>query len=223
MAAESDGRSVVSMSVRPFVLLVATLVALGGAAAPAVASLGGDVAAGQQVAAQLQSGQANCGGLSAGQFEHLGEYVMDRMVGSRPAHAAMNERMSRATGAENTDAMHELMGRSFAGCAADGASGMPMGPGMMGGGYDGDWGAMMRSPAWGWMHSGAWRQMSQADWRKLAGTMMGARYTTAGDHRWSTAAVIAVALGAVLVGALLVLLLLRRPWQRRPPGAPSAA
>jgi hypothetical protein len=219
MAAGLDGRSVVSMSARPFVLLVATLVALGGAAAPALATLGGDVAAGQQVAAQLQSGEANCRDLSAGQFEHLGEYVMDRMVGSRPTHAAMNERMSRATGAENTDGMHELMGRSFAGCAADGASGMPTGPGMMGG----DWGGMMRSSAWNWMHSGAWRQMSQADWRKLAGTMMGARYTTAGDHGWSTAAVIAVALGAVLVGTLLVLLLMRRPWQHRPPGAPSAA
>jgi hypothetical protein len=222
MAAESDGRSVVSMSARPCILLVATLVALGGAAAPAQASLGGDVAAGQQVAAQLQSGQANCRSLSAGQFEHLGEYVMDRMVGSRPAHAAMNERMSRAVGAENTDRMHELMGRSFAGCAADGASGMPMGPGMMGGGYGSDWSGMMRSSAWGWMHSGDWRQMSPGDWRKLAGTMMGAPYTTAGDRGWSTAAVIAVTLGAVLVGAVLVLLL-RRPWQRRPPGAPSTA
>jgi hypothetical protein len=37
----------------------------------------------------------------------------------------------------------------------------------------------------------------------------GARYTTAGDHGWSSAAVIAVALGALLV------LLLLLPWQRR--------
>ena len=128
----------------------------------------------------------------------------------------MNERMSRATGAENTDGMHELMGRSLAGCVADRLSVVPTGPGMMGGGYGGDWGGMMRSSAWGWMHSGAWRQMSQDDWRKLAGHDDGRAYTTAGGHGWSTAAVIAVALGAVLAGALLVLLLLRRPW-------PSAA
>ena len=223
MAAEFDGRSVVSMSARPFVLLVATLVALGGAAAPALASLGGDVAAGQQVAAQLQSGQANCRALSAGEFEHLGEYVMDRMVGSA-TRACGDERAHVAGGRcrEHPDGMHELMGRSLAGCAADGASGMPVGPGMMGG-YGSDWGAMMRSTAWGWMHTGTWRQMSQGDWRELAGTMMGARYTTAGDHGLSTAAVIAVTLGAVLLGALLVLLLRRRPWRRRPPGAPSAA
>ena len=211
-------RSVASMFARLRVLVVAALAALGVAAAPALASLGDEVGAGQQLAAQVQSGRATCQTLSAVQFERLGEYVMDRMVGSRVAHEAMNERMTRAVGAENTDRMHELMGHSLAGCAAGGASGVPMGPGMMGGGY----GAMMRSSRWGWMHDGTWQQMSQSEWRQLATTMMGAHYTTARDNGWSTTAVIVV-LGAVLVGALFALLLARRPWQRRPPSAPSAA
>ena len=206
--------------------LVAVVVVAAAAlalASPALASLDDEVAAGQSVAAQMQSGKARCGALSDPQFEHLGEYVMDRMVGSRAAHEAMNERMTRAIGAGNTDRMHELMGRRFAGCATGGAgAGVPMGPGMMrGSGNGGGWG-MMSGSGWNWMHNGTWQHMSQSQWRQLASTMMGAR-DTSGHHGWSTGAVVAVVLGALALGALVAVVLVRRPWHRRPPTAPSAA
>ena len=191
-------------------------------APPAFASLGGEVSAGQSVAAGLQSGATACNDLSNTQFEHLGEYVMDRMIGSRAAHEAMNARMTQAIGTENTDRMHQLMGRRFGGCATDAAAGVPMGPGMMGGsaGSGGGWG-MMGGRGWSWMHNGTWRHMSQSQWRDIAGTMMGSRYTS-GHHGWTAGAVVAVTLAAVLLGALLLLLLMR-PWRRRPPAAPTAA
>ena len=212
------------MSARLLAVVVIAVAAVLAVVSPAFASLRDEVSAGKAVAAQLQSGKASCDGLSDTQFEHLGEYVMDRAVGSRAAHDAMNARMTQAIGAENTDRMHELMGRRFAGCAAAGATtSVPMGPGMMGGGSGegGGWG-MMSGSGWSWMHNGSWQHMNQSQWRQLASTMMGARYTS-GHHGWSTGAVVAVVLGALALGALLAVLLVRRPWQRRPPAAPSTA
>lgn len=209
------------MAGRLLAVFVAGVAATLIAVSPAFASLADEVSAGQAVAAQAQSGKTSCNALSDAQFKHLGEYVMDRMVASRAAHEAMNARMSQAVGVENADRMHELMGRRFAGCATGSAAGdMSMCPGMMSGsGHGGGWG-MMSSSDWGWMHSGSWQQMSQSQWRQLASTMMGARFTS-GDQGWSTGAVVAVVLGALLLGALLAVLLVRRPWRHRPPEAPS--
>jgi hypothetical protein len=187
------------------------------AAAPAFANLDDEVASGRSVAAQLQDGKATCSTLSDPQFEHLGEYVMDRMAGSRAAHAAMNRRMSEAVGSENTERMHGLMGRSFAGCVTSAGSGVPMGPGMMAD-AGGGWGPMMSGSAWSWMHDGSWRHMSQGDWRRLGASMMGPGYAGA-HHGWSAAAIVAIALGTLLLAALL---LARRP-RPRPPAAASSA
>src|SRR5690242_19976860 len=120
------------MSLRLASLVAAALLALAIAASPALASLAGEVADGQATAARLRTGQAGCTALTATQFEHLGEYAIDRMVGSRAAHAAMNERMVQAIGADNTERMHGLIGRRFAGCPPGDTSSLPMGPGMMG-------------------------------------------------------------------------------------------
>ena len=154
--------------------------------------------------ASLTSGRAGCTTLSSDKFEQLGEYAMDRMVGSRTAHGAMNDRMTRAIGADNTDRMHELMGRRYAECAGgDGAVGM------------------MRSSDWSWMRGDAWQRMSQGDWRHLASTMMGSRYAAPGDHHWSTTGVAAIVIGAALLTAVLALVAVRYPWRRRPPAAAS--
>lgn len=208
-------------------LVLGALAALVVGAAPALASLADDVSAGKAAAAQLQAGKVSCSSLSDAEFEHVGEFVMDRMVGSHAAHVAMNKRIQQAIGANNTDRMHELMGRQFAGCRARDTSGVPMGPGMMGGGGmmggTGGWGAMMGSSAYSRMRNGSWEHMSSAGWRGLARSMMGSRYSTYGHHGWSTAGVAAVVFGALLVGALMAMLAMRRPWRRRPPAAPSAA
>jgi hypothetical protein len=51
--------------------------------------------------------------------------------------------------------------------------------------------------------------------------MMGTRIA-APAHGWGPAVVIAVILGALLLGALITLVLVRGPRRRRPPGAPNA-
>ena len=86
--------SVAAMTVRvsPVFALVAAVLAL--AAAPALASLADEVAAGREVAQRLQAGATGCNKLSDADFEHLGEHVMERMLGSRAAHRAMNDRMT---------------------------------------------------------------------------------------------------------------------------------
>jgi len=203
------------MTVRPpaLVLAVALAAVLSLCAAPAFASLGDEVAAGNAVAARVQDGTATCRDLSDAQLEHLGEAVMERMAGSRAAHAAMNARMTGALGAPRAERMHELIGRTFAGCP----TGAAMGPGMMAGG---GW-RMMAGSGWGWMHDGAWRHMGGGDWQALAARMMGDRAPGSGHHGWSPAAVAAVGLGAILLAGLAVLLVVRRPW-RRPPAAHAA-
>jgi hypothetical protein len=194
------------------------------AAAPAAASLATEVAAGRDVARHLQAGSTSCDQLEAADFEHLGEYVMDRMLGSRAAHEAMNARMSAMLGAANGERMHELMGRRYAGCATSGAGAM-MAPGMMGGGppAGGNWGAMMSARGYTWMHDGTWQHMSRAEWRRVGASWMGAGMMSGGRHDgWSTGAMVAWMLGGLLLIALIVALVVTRPWQRRPT-PPTAA
>ncbi len=210
--------------------LVATLVAaLTLAATPALASLSDEVAAGQSVASGLQSGRVTCNGLTRSDFEHLGEYVMERMVGSRSVHAAMNARMEQMMGSENADRMHALLGRTYAGCASAtaGTGGGMMGSGGMMGGTGGGimgWGAMMGSSTWSWMHNGSWQHMSRGQWQQLANSMMGGNVSFSSGDGWSTGAVVGVVLGSLLLGALLavVLVLVRRRWRHHPPGASAA-
>lgn len=192
-------------------------------AAPASASLGAEVSAGRGVARQLQANKTSCDKLSDADFEHLGEYVMDRMVGSRSQHEAMNARMSSMMGSSNEERMHELMGRRYAGCDTTGAGAM-MAPGMMGGGpsSSGGWGAMMSSRGYSWMHDGTWQHMSRSDWQRVGDAWMGPGMMGNGHHGWSVGEVLAVILGALLVVALVITVATIRPWRRRPtPPSPA--
>ncbi len=193
------------------------------AAGPGLAALAGEVSAGQSVAQRLQSGRADCQSLRSTDFEHLGEYVMDRMVGSRAGHQAMNARMDAMMGEANADRMHELLGRRYAGCGGTASSGVTpggLGPGMMGGGGGGmmGGGALMNSASWSWMHDGSWQHMTRAQWHQLAGRMMGGDIAFGSDGR-STGAVIALILGSALVAAALVIVVVRY-WPRRRPAEP---
>jgi hypothetical protein len=97
---------------------------------------------------------------------------MERMVGSRSAHEAMNSRIETMIGAVNADRMHQALGRRYAGCATTatgsgmmGGAGMTGGAGMMGGASTGGgWGAMMGSDL-SWMRQ---RQLAAHDPRRLA-------------------------------------------------------
>ena len=210
---------VAAMNVKSLLLISVLLGALALGAVPALAALGDEVTQGRAVAGQLQAGTTSCSKLSDSDFEHLGEYAMDRMVGSRSAHEAMNARMDAMMGSANTDRMHQALGRRFAGCGGNTGGMMGGGGMMMGGGYgDGDWGAMMGSGNWSWMRDGSWQHMTSAQWRQVGNSVMGPGMMRVGHSGWSSGAVIAVVLGALLVGGLVVLVAIRRPWRRHREG-----
>ena len=198
-------------------VLAASVMAFG--AGPALATLADEVAAGRQIAQELRDGRAECSRLATDDFEHLGEYVMERMLGSRSAHEAMNERMASMLGNANGERMHELMGRRYTGCGTAGAGGAMMGSGMMAGP---GWAAMMRSRDFAWMRTGAWRQMSRADWQRTGESWMGPGMMSRADRGWSSVAVVALVLGALTLGGLGLYAVLLRPWRRQHPRGPAA-
>ena len=216
-----------SMFARGSLLLVVAAVLLAGSVTPAFAALGDEVAAGAAIAKQLQVHTTTCSKLSDTDFEHLGEYVMERTVGSRAAHAAMNQRMASMMGTSAEERMHQLMGRRYADCgvAGAGAGGM-MGGAMMGGGgmaAGAGGAAMMSSGDLGWMRNGNWQHMNRAQWRDVQRSWMGNAMMNNGRHGWSVGGVLAVVVGTVLLGGLLAFLAVRRPWKPRPPSTPAAA
>jgi hypothetical protein len=225
MRADPARRSVVAMTVRVSLIVALAAAVLPVAAAPALASLADEVVAGRQVAERLQAGATSCDKLSTADFEHLGEYVMERMVGSRAAHRAMNDRMTAMTGDANTDRMHELLGLRYAGCGTRGAGAGTMGRGMMGGGAGpdsgGGWGAMMASGEFAWMRNGAWRHMSRAEWQRVGSSWMGPGMMSR-TGGWGTGAVLAVVLGGLVLGGLAMYAMLRRPWRRHRSRGPAA-
>ncbi|HLH64618.1 MAG TPA: hypothetical protein VKV27_02865 [Solirubrobacteraceae bacterium] len=210
---------------RLIALLIATTTVGLLPAAPALAALTDEVSAGQTVAARLQSGQASCQSLSNSDFEHLGEYVMDRMAGSRATHEAMNARMDTMMGSANADRMHQALGRRYADCPTTSSSdaGMMTG-GMMGAGSTGagGWGAMMGS-GYAWMRNGAWQHMSRADWQHTGSYMMGNGWMMHPSSGWSTGAVLGAILAALALGGVVAYAVLRRPRRHGRPSHPSTA
>lgn len=217
------------MHTRTLLVSLALCLLVPGAAS---ASLADEQRQGRDLAAQVRSGAKGCEDLSTEDFDHLGEYVMGRFLGSTNAHQAMNDRMRLMMGDQAEQRMHQLMGRRYAGCydTSTGAGNGSMGPGMMGGaglgpgmigGYygRGGWGAMMRSGDWDWMMGGGWRNMSRQDWQRLQQQWLGT--SASSDGGWSPWAIIAVTLGSVLLVALAILALVRGRPPRRPPAQAS--
>ena len=168
------------------VLVLFILATLTIASPAARASVADEQQAGQQLAQQVQSGERSCGSLSKDDLDHIGEFVMGRMIGSISAHEAMNARMTAALGSQAESRMHQVLGARFVRCSPAGAANsagaagsMMNGQGMMGSGSssgsqgwgDGQWQSMMGSASWESM-------MASTQWR----SMMGAR----GDWSWMT-------------------------------------
>lgn len=202
------------------ILLVAPATALG--------SLADEQRQGQQLAAQLQSGAKRCSDLSADDFDHIGEYVMFRALGSTSLHQAMNDRMTAMMGEQGESRMHQLLGQRYVDChsgtGGTGASGA-IGPGMMGGsgmmgGYygNGGWSAMMNSADWSWMMGGAWQHMTRQNWQQLQQRLLGTTTPSQGGG-WSPLAIIAVTLAGVMLAALTILAVIRRSFKRPPAAA----
>ena len=72
------------------------------------------------------------------------------------------------------------------------------------------------------MRTGAWRQMSRADWQRTGASWMAPGMMSRTDHGWSSAAVVALVLGALTVGGLALYAVLLRPWRRRHLRGPAA-
>lgn len=213
MALAGAEPTVGSMLGRVSLLIALVVSGLAMGASPALAALSDEVNAGRALAARVDAGTATCKGLSDTDLEHLGEFVMDRAVGSRSTHQAINARMEAMIGAENADRMHQALGRRYAGCAITTADGA--GAGMMGGyaAGGGGWGAMTGS-GFSWMRDGSWQHMNRADWQRTAGYVAGPGMMNISNSAWSTGAVVAAVAGALALGALVVFAVLR--WRRRP-------
>lgn len=219
MSTGQGRRSVLGMSFRAVLVAVSLILSVPGAA---FASVADEQRQGQALVAQLRSGATSCSDLSGTDFDHIGEYVMGRAVGSTSAHQALNRRMTLTMGAAAESRMHQLMGARAAGCTTAGAAGgagmMMGGSGMMGTGAGG-WSAMMGSRGYSWMRGGAWQHMSRQDWQQLQRQWL--RSNPSAHHRnaWNMMAIIGAVLAVGLLGAMLGVAISRR----RSSGPPSSA
>jgi hypothetical protein len=203
----------VSRRLVSFLLAVAAALA---AAAPASASLSDEVSAGRTLAQRLQAGKTTCDRLATDDFEHLGEYVMNRMTGSLQLHGAMNERMRSVVGADIAERMHVLVGQRYAGCASTGSVGPTMAPGMMAGrGWSNKstWGSMVDVRGWDWTRDGNWQHMSRADWQRVSDQWMGPGMMRAAANGWHARDYVLAGLGLLVVGGLVGALFVGRPWR----------
>lgn len=169
--------------------------------AAALADLGSGVAQGQQIANAVRSGQRDCSQLSADQLELVGEYAMDRYLGNRPAHEAMNQHMVQVMGEAGERRMHQALGARFAGCPGASSTGWTGPMAAMMGAYGGGYSDM--GP--GMMNGGRGGNPGPGDY----GSFM--HHDDDGIGGWAVAG---IALGAALIAGLAVALLFalrRRP------------
>ncbi len=209
-------------------LVVSTVVAAALATAtPALASVAGEQQAGQALAQQVQSGKRACDSLSAEDLDHIGEFVMGRMIGSTAVHEAMNARMTAVMGATAESRMHQVLGARFVGCTTgSGAGGAMMGGGGPGSMMSSGSGSQMMGDTrdWSWMMGGRWQQMSTADWHAVQQRLLGTATTrSANGGGLSTLGVVLIALGAAVATGLLVLLAVRRSGTAPTPGGRQSA
>lgn len=76
----------------------------------------GQAARGGELLGRLASGAVTCADTTRSEFAVVGEHVMERMLGSRPLHEAMDRRLVATMGARGAARAHADMGRRFAGC-----------------------------------------------------------------------------------------------------------
>lgn len=71
---------------------------------------------GARLLQEIRAGDRTCGGLSDADFEAVGEYAMDRQLGSSRAHRAMDELMESMMGERAERRMHVYRGRRATRC-----------------------------------------------------------------------------------------------------------
>ncbi len=196
-----------------------TTAAVGGLAVAALlgapiasAAEQGEVERGAAILGAVQNNQRTCADLTNADFEAVGEFAMQRMVGSARTHEAMDRAMTQMMGPSGLDSMHRYLGQRFSGCASGPAPhGITGIMGMMG---------LMNGAGRGYgpgMMGGRFGPGSAYD-----PGMMGGAFGTRGNHHddgWSSAATV------ILIGVLLLLLAgaavasRRRSWKPATGGA----
>jgi hypothetical protein len=176
--------------VRAIPRLLTALIALAVALAiptVALASLPSDVGKGERLAETIRSGETQCSGLAADDFELIGEYAMSRYLRDPALHEAMNRRMTLMMGSAGEEHMHEALGHRYSGC-----------PGGPAAGWIGAMGGMMT-----WRHA-AESVSTTGMMGGYRGGMMG--FGSSGDGDVSVLGAILIAFGAAALGGGLVLL-----------------
>lgn len=187
--------------------IAAVLVIAALTAAPAIGAT--EAQQGAQQLRSLQAGTTSCSSLATTDFDHIGEYVMERMLGSTAIHEAMNRQMAAMMGSSGETRAHVFMGQRFAGCAtgraptAFGAMMGMMGAGMMGSAYGGGSSSSM---------------MGSGSGPRGTGGMMGFGYvspTANSSNGWSSADTVMIILMGLLIALAIGALAAWRPWRRR--------
>lgn len=185
-----------------FQALLATVIAIVAAALAAVPAVAATEAQqGGELLQRVQAGTTTCSSLSTSDFDHIGEYVMERMLGSASLHTAMNRQMAAMMGIRGETQAHVYMGQRFAGCAtgkaptAFGAMMGMMGAGMMGSAY----GPTGSTPMMGGGDNGAFEMMG---------------YRARSDDGWSSGDTVMVVMMGLLLALAAGALLAWRPWRR---------
>lgn len=194
--------------------------------APASASDQNQVQRGATLLGSVNRGGRSCSDMNNSDFAAVGEFAMQRMIGSPQAHEAMDQLMTRTMGASRLGAMHRFMGERLSGCASGpaprgfaqmmgmvgmmGSSGRGFGP-MMGGGpggYPGGVGVpgMMGRGGTGYgpVYGPAMMGGRYAPGNGYGPGMMGGRLSSGNNNNagWGTGATVA----AILIGVTILLL-----------------
>ncbi len=101
---------------RKFILLLIPFVSF---AAFTLEDLNFEVQKGEEIFKKLRNQEISCQSLTDEDFESLGEYFMDLMIGDRESHLAMNQMMKNMHGEEGEKLMHINMGKRFSNCFSD--------------------------------------------------------------------------------------------------------
>ena len=97
-----------------FFVFVGAMPLVASAQATTTDDTAASVGAGQRIWQQLQAKQIPCSSLSDPNFENLGEYFMNQMMGS--SHESMNEYVVSRFGQSGEEQMHITMGKRLSGC-----------------------------------------------------------------------------------------------------------
>jgi hypothetical protein len=197
------------------------------ATAPAIASAATEQQQGAQLLSEVQGGRLRGTNLTSTQYQHVGQYLMGRALGSSQRYETMDSQMDRVMGQSVSDQMYLYMGERYLGkSVAPNSSYAPYYSWMAnvmsryGGAYAGMMGGYMMGA-----YNSLSGQGSATGGYHMGPGMMGHGYASssqnAADSGMSTSAIIAIVLGAIGVVGLLVVLL-RGVTGRRAPKAGAA-